>query len=692
MLKEKKVKVGGGVDPELQLYIVRDDYDERLFQLLSEGEYANVLSSRQMGKTSLLNRTRARLREIGIRTAEIDLAAEMEGKDKDGKFENAEEYFAALLTSLARRLELIFDYTEFERVSHYDTPGQRFQRFFREIVALAISEPIVVFLDEIDSTLKHPFTDGLFTAIRGMCNERALTPVYRQFTFCLLGVASPNELIKDRRTTPYNIGETLGLRDFDAEQDDLAPLVAQLSPDLDNGWALLHRVLYWSGGQPYLTMKICREVQWKKLATPDAVDQWVNQTFFKSLNRLVSEDSHFEQLLKLIQDRFGNTTDSLVLYQRVLRGERLPDQTTLPYIHLKLSGLVKRDGEGLLIVRNPIYRQLFDETWLASQKPMQAQHRLAVRYRLVKIALVIMSGIALIMGAAWGFRELQLRQPIHTDGNDYWVTIPPGGFCMGSRLPDTVQKDIDPRCADSPVDKDASTAETPLRWVTIAKPFLLARHETTVEEYQHYTYDEGLEPPPDYGFGRDLSGEQRKNLPVVDVSWNDAQAYAAWLSKKTGRTYRLPTEAEWEYAARAGTQQVVRYWEAGPSPQAICQYANLADQKAKSKNNTIAWAVHCDDGYAETAPVGSYPDNPWGLSDMLGNVWEWTADCWHDSYEGAPADGKAWLKADGEDCGQRVYRSGSWVNRPESLRAASRFWYYPDTRDNGLGFRLAQDP
>lgn len=306
------------------------------------------------------------------------------------------------------------------------------------------------------------------------------------------------------------------------------------------------------------------------------------------------------------------------------------------------------------------------------------------RYRQAKITLAVVSGTMLLIASAWGAREYPLRQPIHTEGVAYWAAIPVGGFCMGSRPADKSDAKIDPRCADSPIDRDAKADETPLHWVEITKPFLLAQHETTIEEYQRYTYDQGLESPSDYGFGRDLSEEQRKKLPVVGVSWHDALAYAAWLSKKTGRPYRLPREAEWEYAARAGTQHA-RYWEDEQSPKEICNYANLYDQSGKTKYS-IPWdAANCSDGFAETAPVGSYPANPWGLSDMVGSFWEWTCSAYTENgYDGS--ENRC------ADTGQRVVRGGSWYSSPDWLRSAYRNRQSAVNRSSTIGFRLAQDP
>jgi formylglycine-generating enzyme required for sulfatase activity len=178
---------------------------------------------------------------------------------------------------------------------------------------------------------------------------------------------------------------------------------------------------------------------------------------------------------------------------------------------------------------------------------------------------------------------------------------------------------------------------------------------------------------------------QEDNYPIGCVNWSDAKAYTEWLSRKTGKQYRLPTEAEWEYAARGNTV-TARYW--GDNPDEACVYANAADKTAKAQiQGASSWsAFNCTDGYTYTAPVGSFKANAFGLHDMLGNVWEWTEDSYHNSYKGAPADGSAW-QGDGV---KRVLRGGSWNNSPRNMRAAVRNSYKPALRFSFFGFRLVR--
>ena len=178
---------------------------------------------------------------------------------------------------------------------------------------------------------------------------------------------------------------------------------------------------------------------------------------------------------------------------------------------------------------------------------------------------------------------------------------------------------------------------------------------------------------------------QTRRDPVVCVSWDDAQAYVAWLSAKTGHVYRLPTEAEWEYAARAGTT-TARY--GGDNPAELCRYSNVGDLDYSEQDPGDSGVNRaCRDGYAFTSPVGSFPPNQFGLYDMLGNVMAWNEDCWNTNYSGAPTDGTAWQSG---DCGRRVVRGGFWNADLSVVRSAQRRGILTSKRVTSFGFRVAR--
>jgi formylglycine-generating enzyme required for sulfatase activity len=225
------------------------------------------------------------------------------------------------------------------------------------------------------------------------------------------------------------------------------------------------------------------------------------------------------------------------------------------------------------------------------------------------------------------------------------IVVPAGNFTMGS--PDT----------------DRSKDEGPQHGVTIARPFAVSKFELTFAEWDAcVAHGDCVPHVSDSGWGR---GRQ----PVINVSWDDAQSYVAWLSRITGKEYRLLSEAEYEYAARAGTQTVYPWGD------------DIGTENANCNGCGSQW------DHKQTAPVGSFAANGFGLYDMVGNVWEWTEDCYHNSYNGAPVDGTAWT---GDDCNNRDLRGGSWLNEPEDLRAALRLGLNFGIRLNNLGVRVGR--
>ena len=222
------------------------------------------------------------------------------------------------------------------------------------------------------------------------------------------------------------------------------------------------------------------------------------------------------------------------------------------------------------------------------------------------------------------------------------VTIPAGSFRMG--------------CASG---LDCRNNEEPVRDVAIPHPFAMSVFEVTFEDYDRFRRRDKV---ADESWGRGLR-------PVINVSWDDAGKYVAWLSSQTGEEYRLPSEAEWEYAARAG---------------AVAQYG-WGSRIGSNRANCGDCGSHWDGD--RTAPVGAFAPNAWGLYDMHGNVWEWVEDCWNDDYAGAPSDGSAWL---GGECYVRVLRGGSWGAPPRVLRAAYRGGITSGYRSSFVGFRVSR--
>ncbi len=214
-----------------------------------------------------------------------------------------------------------------------------------------------------------------------------------------------------------------------------------------------------------------------------------------------------------------------------------------------------------------------------------------------------------------------------------------------------------------PAEKDRLANEAPEHIVTIAQPFAVAKFELTFAEWDTCVDYGDCDPRvSDGGWGRDRQ-------PVINVTWDDAQRYVEWLKRMTGKPYRLLTEAEYEYAARAGTQTAYPWGDEIGKGHAHC--ASCGSQ----------WEGK------QTVPVGSFAPNAFGLYDVAGNVWQWVQDCYHDDYNGAPPDGSPWTTG---DCSRRVVRGGSWDYPPQFLRSAGRNKSSPDDRYFGIGFRVGR--
>jgi hypothetical protein len=380
-----QVAVGGALEPEKHLYISRPE-DEELYRRLKDAEYCNVLVSRQMGKTSLIMRTMRRLRVEGVRCAYVDVAA------LGSSFHSLGDWYAALAHRLVRGLDLPAD----TDASFKWSSQEELERFFRT-VADAVQGPIILFLDEIDSVLRLGFLDDFFIAIRAMYNERSEEPRYRQLTVCLVGVVSANDLIQDRRATPYNVGHTLALSDFQVGQ--LEPLQAVLSTEPADARALLARIVYWTDGQPYLTMKIFDLLP--RNARPADVDALIEEQF-GILLALDNDSAHFRPMLDFIDRRFHDPARALRLYRRIRAGTVEPDSATATHVQLKLSGLVKRDERGRLVVRNRIYARLFDDAWVRTRPALRRARRLTWLAAAATLA-------ALASGAGLGYYQLVVK-------------------------------------------------------------------------------------------------------------------------------------------------------------------------------------------------------------------------------------------------------------------------------------------
>lgn len=352
-------KAGGTLHLDAPSY-VRRPTDDELFTWIKSGQFCYVLTPRQMGKSSLMIRTADRLCREGARTVIIDLSSL-------GTQVTTDQWYLGLIRRLAAQLELAVQPELWWHERAALGAVQRFTDFLHDVVLAEIGQPIVVFIDEIDSTLKLDFTDDFFAAIRVLYNLRANSPEYGRLTFVLLGVASPADLIADRRRTPFNVGRAVDLHEFSRE--DALPIERGLEALVPgHGKRILDRIFFWTNGHPYLTQRLCVDVATAPHQTwSDAeIDQAVERLF-------LHEEARSEDNLQFVRSNVEASSDHrqiLQLYRRVLKGEAVPEDARSPHHNqLKLIGLVRAE-RGLLRSRNEIYRRVFNLAWVKENMPV----------------------------------------------------------------------------------------------------------------------------------------------------------------------------------------------------------------------------------------------------------------------------------------------------------------------------------
>ena len=401
---------GGTLRPDAPSYVERQA-DKDLCEGLLNGEFCYVLTSRQMGKSSLMVRTVKRLREEGVAVAVLDLTA-------IGQNLSTDQWYDGLISRLGQQFDLEDELLEFWEGHPELGPLQRWLTAIEKVVLQKLPGPIVIFVDEIDIVRSLPFsTDEFFAAIRESYNRRSREPAFRRLAFGLLGVATPTDLIRDTRTTPFNIGRRVELHDF--TRDEAARLAQGLGPDPATSEILLSRILYWTGGHPYLTQRLCRALVEKisrppngqdgpddqlppVIPTVQTVDDLVQALFLSRQAR--ERDDNLIFVRERILRSEGDAAGLLYLYRKIRSGLPVTDNETNPLIStLRLAGIIRGRG-GKLQVRNRIYAHVFDAQWIQTNMPEpELRRQRTARRRGVVYGLAIACVALLIYLFVWPF-------------------------------------------------------------------------------------------------------------------------------------------------------------------------------------------------------------------------------------------------------------------------------------------------
>ena len=704
-------QIGGTLAEDSPSYIERPA-DRELLDALDRGDLCLVLSPRQTGKSSLMVHAMARLKPLGIVAVIVDF-------QQLGSQYDQNTWFGDVAHQIQRSLKLKTDAGSWWEEHGRLGATQRFMTFMEDVVLHEITGRVAIFFDEIDSILSLPFSDDFFTMIRALFNARASNPVLKRLNFVILGVATPSAFIKKRSRTPFNIGRMIELRDF--EPSSLAPFKAVLGHDSEH---LADRIFYWTSGQPLMVQRLTEAVYSRPPAerSTQYVDEVVQKTY---LDKKIENDTHLKFIRDYLVEDNKKLRKTLITYREVLAGRDVVFNAQSPiHLRLKLAGVVRLDDQKF-VPRNQIYERVFNPAWVKDNTPRDrmkmASYGASSALVLVLLWFFLLQPLLFLkfsrfQSFLWlnediyyteqttyrfdsqlprsGIVKITLdNKKISREGTDnkqqaanieiklknlpigasehrlrfyggLWkenfetrlivVSYPVTHWkpLKGLRMVRVLGRDYEMGCGEW--DGECLVNEK-LHSVRV-DTFEIGKYEVTQDEWERIM---GYNPSYFKKGGR---------YPVENVSWHHVQEFIRRLNVlagKRGKKFRLPTEAEWEFAARSGGK-----------PQKYAGGSNLDE---------LAW--YYKNSGSGTHPVGQKKKNDLEIFDMSGNVWEWCQD-WYDSeyYKTGPRDNPK-----GPESGAtRVIRGGSWYINAQYCRSAFRYNIEPGDRYFNVGCRLAR--
>ena len=405
-------QIGGSLGPESPTYIVRQA-DRDLLNTLLAKEYCYILNARQMGKSSLRVRTMGMLENRGIACTEIELSG------IGSQQITSHQWYGGIIQEIIDGFELTINRRNWWREREDLSPVQRLKELIETVLLQQIAGDIVIFIDEIDSILSLDFaTDDFLSLIHNFYNKRANKPEYRRLTFALLGVATPRELMQDRRATPFNIGRAIEIRGFELAES--MPLARGFEDRFSNAREIMKRILFWTGGQPFLTQKLCRLVKHHtqitdlaaldELVKTNIVQNWESQDDPEHLRTIRDRLCRYANRQSVVNVKDSSSQELLKIYRQIRRWGKIRQKDSQEHLELQLSGAVATDGNHL-IVKNQIYKAVFNLNWVDRQlEDLNKNQFNSLSFsKILAIGLAIASSVLGMRTLGWlESRELQI--------------------------------------------------------------------------------------------------------------------------------------------------------------------------------------------------------------------------------------------------------------------------------------------